>query len=78
MRIRELYEPNILIMLTNEESDFLITHRAHRIDLKTLEERDRRIAENLLFKDVLYKISDHEVATNEYVPREKKVSTETR
>jgi hypothetical protein len=77
MRIRELYEPNILIMLTNEETDFLNRHREHKIDLKTLEERDRRIAENLLFKDVLYKISNHEVATNEYVPREKRTSTET-
>jgi hypothetical protein len=74
MRIRELYEPRILIALTNEETDFLNTHNEHRIDLKTLHERERRVVENLLFKDVLYKISNHEVATNEYVTREKRTS----
>jgi hypothetical protein len=74
MRIRELYDPHILIMITNEESDFLNEHREHRIDLKTLKERDRRVVESLLLKDILYKISDHEVATNEYVPREKRTS----
>jgi hypothetical protein len=74
MRIRELYDPHILIMITNEESDFLNGHREHRIDLKTLKERDRRVVESLLLKDILYKISDHEVATNEYVPREKRTS----
>lgn len=75
MRIRELYDPHILITLTNEESDFLITHSEHRINLRELDERSRRVVENLLLKDVLYKINDHEVATNEYVSREKRTST---
>ena len=75
MRIRELYDPHILIMLTNEESDFLKDHKEHRIDLKELDERSRRVVESLLLKDVLYKISNHEVATNEYVTREKRTST---
>ena len=75
MRIRELYDPNILIAITNEESDFLNNHKEHRIDLKTLKERDRRVVENLLLKDVLYKINNEEVATNEYVTREKRTSS---
>lgn len=74
MKIRELYEPNLLITITNEEADFLKNHRSHIIDLNTLIGRDLRIAENLIFKDVLCKISDHEVTTNDYTPKQKKVS----
>jgi hypothetical protein len=74
MRIREIFDPNILIMITNEESDFLHNHKEHIIDLKSLKDRDIRVAESLLLKDILYKINDYEVATNEYVTREKRTS----
>lgn len=70
MRIRELYQPNILIMITNEEAAFLKKHRDYRIDLNELKDREKRIAENLLFKDILCKISDHEVVSNEFGSQE--------
>lgn len=68
MKIRELYRPKILVALTNEESDFLRNHRGHRIDLTSLSERDQRVVENLIIKDVLCKISDTQAMVNEHVP----------
>lgn len=68
MRIRELYRPKILVALSNEEADFLRNHKGHSIDLHSLSERDQRIVENLIIKDVLCKISDTQVMVNEHVP----------
>lgn len=67
MRIRELYRPRWLIALTNEESDFLKTHKDHRIDLISLSEREQRVAENLIIKDVLCKITDTQAMVKEHV-----------
>ena len=64
MRIRELGQPKILISLTNEENKFLNTHRTAVIDLKRLDPRDQRIAENLIYKDILCKINDSQVRLN--------------
>jgi hypothetical protein len=72
VRIREIYEPNLLIMITNEEADFLNDHKKHIIDLKDLKERELRVAESLLFKDILYKISDHEVMANEFASKKER------
>ena len=72
MRIRELYQPNILIMITTEEAAFLKKHRDYRIDLNELKDREKRIAESLLFKDILCKISDHEVVSNEFGSQEQR------
>jgi len=67
MRIKELFRPYMLIALTNEENQFLQKHRENRIDLETLEPRESRIAENLLFKDILCKVSNTQAMVNEYV-----------
>ena len=67
MKLRELYRPRILIALTNEESDFLKKHKDLRIDLSSLSERDQRIAENLIIKDVLCKITDTQAMVKEHV-----------
>lgn len=69
MRIKEIFSPHVLIALTNEENRFLIKHKGGPIDLKTLEPRDSRIAENLIYKDILYKIESGEAMVNEYVSR---------
>ena len=47
LRIKEIFSPHILISLTNEENRFLLKHTEKTIDLKTLEPRESRIAENL-------------------------------
>jgi hypothetical protein len=67
MRIKELVRPRILIALSNEENHFLNKHRERTIDLESLEPRESRIAENLIFKDILYKINHTEAMVNEYV-----------
>lgn len=64
MKIRELFTLNALVSLTNEESDFL-NRNGNTIDLNSLSEREFRIAENLLYKDVLCKISDTQLMVNE-------------
>lgn len=66
MKIRELYRPQILISITNEEAQFLKTHTG-RIDLTSLSEREQRIAENLIIKDVLCKITDTQAMVKEHV-----------
>jgi len=67
MRIKELFRPNILIALTNEENQFLVKHRENNIDLEKLEPRESRIAENLLYKDILCKINNTQAMVNKYV-----------
>jgi hypothetical protein len=57
----------MLISLTNEETEFLHKHRKRKIDLAALEPRESRIAENLIFKDILYKINHTEAMVNEHV-----------
>lgn len=64
MRIRELFHPRVLVILTNEEHKFLSMYKTPIIDLTKLDPRDQRIAENLIFKDVLCKISDSQVVLN--------------
>ena len=66
MKIRELYQPRVLIAITNEEANFLKKHDGH-IDLTSLSERDQRIAENLIIKDILCKISDTQAMVKENV-----------
>jgi len=67
MRIKELIRPNMLIALTNEENQFLIRHNEHNIDLETLEPRESRIAENLIYKDILCKINNTQAMVNKHV-----------
>lgn len=67
MRIKELFRPHMLIALTNEENQFLKKHRETKIDLETLEPRESRIAENLIYKDILCKINNTQAMVNEYV-----------
>jgi hypothetical protein len=57
MKIRELIGSNILVSLTNEESNFLKNYHS-TINLASLTEREIRVAESLLYKDVLCKISE--------------------
>ena len=64
MRVRELFHPKVLVILTNEEHRFLSKHKTPVINLKELDLRDQRIAESLIFKDVLCKISDDQVVLN--------------
>lgn len=64
MRIRELYNTNILIPITNEENRFLKNNRG-TIQIDTLTEREKRVAENLLYKDILCKISDNQLMVKE-------------
>lgn len=75
MRIKELFHPKLLIALTNEETQFLAKHRERRIDLASLEPRESRIAENLIYKDILYKISHNEAMVKEYVSVSKQGSS---
>jgi energy-converting hydrogenase Eha subunit H len=72
MRIKELFRPNMLIALTNEENQFLIKHRENNIDLENLEPRESRIAENLLYKDILCKINNTQAMVNRYVSTQHK------
>lgn len=68
MRIRELVEPNIFVALTNEEAEFLRkTKDQNIIDVIRLSERDQRIAENLIIKDILCKLTDTQLMVNDYV-----------
>ena len=67
MRIKELFRPHMIIALTNEENQFLIRHNEHNIDLETLEPRESRIAENLIYKDILCKINNTQAMVNKYV-----------
>ena len=67
MRIRELHGQHLLVALTNEEVAFLKKHKTPIIDLKSLEDRESRIAENLIFKDILCKIDNERAMVNEYV-----------
>lgn len=67
MRLRELFRPKILVALTNEEVDFLKNNKG-QIDLHSLSERDQRVAQNLIIKDILCKISDTQLKVNEHVP----------
>lgn len=67
MRIRELFTAPLLIALTNEENQFLKKHRENKIDLESLEPRESRIAENLIYKDILCKINNTQAMVNEYV-----------
>jgi hypothetical protein len=70
MRIKELFRPHMLITLTNEENQFLMRHNGHSIDLENLEPRDSRIAENLIYKDILCKINNTQAMVNKYVSTE--------
>jgi hypothetical protein len=71
MKIRELFGQNIFVAITNEEAAFLKKHKDnHIIDLPSLEERDSRIAENLIFKDILYKINNTEAMVKRNVRTE--------
>jgi energy-converting hydrogenase Eha subunit H len=72
MRIKELFRPNMLIALTNEENQFLIKHQENNINLETLEPRESRIAENLLYKDILCKINNTQAMVNKYVSTQHK------
>lgn len=73
MRIRELVEPNIFVALTNEEADFLRkTKSMEIIHIDLLPEREQRIAENLIFKDILCKLTDTQLMVNEYVSSKNK------
>ena len=65
MKIRELYRPQALIAITNEEASFLKKYDGH-IDLTSLSEREQRIAENLIIKDILCKISDTQAMVNDH------------
>jgi len=67
MRIKELFRPHTLIAITNEENQFLIKHKENMIDLEKLEPRESRIAENLIYKDILCKVSNTEAMVNNYV-----------
>jgi len=64
MRIRELLNSNVLIPLTNEEFSFLRKNRQEIIELSSLEPRDSRIAENLIFKEILCKINKNQATVN--------------
>lgn len=64
MKLRELYQPRVLIAITNEEAQFLKKYDDH-IDLTSLSEREQRIAENLIIKDILCKISDTQAMVKE-------------
>lgn len=64
MKLRELYQTRILIAITNEESHFLKKYEGS-IDLTKLSEREQRIAESLLIKDILCKISDTQAMVRE-------------
>lgn len=70
MRIRELFRTGgrrIYIAVTNEESKFIRRHTGQIIELTDLEPRDSRIAENLIFKDILCKINHKQAMVKENV-----------
>jgi len=68
MRFRELVNPNIYVALTNEEATFLRQNKDKDIiDTHSLNEREIRIAENLIIKDVLCKLTDTQLMVNDYV-----------
>jgi len=69
MRIRELLHSHILIALTNEEHQFLARHKNQLIELESLDARESRILENLIFKDVLYKINDSQAMVKDYASK---------
>jgi len=68
MRFRELVNPSIYVALTNEEASFLRQNKDKDIiDTHSLTEREIRIAENLIIKDVLCKLTDTQLMVNNYV-----------
>ena len=68
MRFRELVNPSIYVILTNEEAAFLRQNKEKEvIDTHSLNEREVRIAENLIIKDVLCKLTDTQLMVNDYV-----------
>ena len=68
MRFRELVNPSIYVALTNEEASFLRQNKGKDIiDTHSLTEREVRIAENLLIKDILCKLTDTQLMVNDYV-----------
>jgi len=70
MRFRELTrlaDRKIFIPITNEEFKFLRKHGSETIELESLEPRDSRVAENLIFKNVLCKINYKQAMVNENV-----------
>ena len=68
MRFRELVRPNIYVALTNEEASFLRQNKDKDIiETHTLSEREIRIAENLIIKDILCKLTDTQLMVNDYV-----------
>lgn len=70
MRFRELTQISdrkIYIPITNEEYKFLRKHKSEIIELESLEPRDSRIAENLIFKNILCKINRKQAMVNENV-----------
>ena len=68
MRFRELVRPNIYVALTNEEASFLRQNKDKDIiDTHSLTEREVRIAENLIIKDILCKLTDTQLMVNDYV-----------
>ena len=68
MRFRELVNPSIYVALTNEEASFLRQNKDKNIiDTHSLNEREIRIAENLIIKDILCKLTDTQLMVNDYV-----------
>lgn len=68
MRFRELVNPKIYVALTNEEASFLRQNKDKEIiDTHSLTEREVRIAENLIIKDILCKLTDTQLMVNDYV-----------
>ena len=68
MRFRELVNPSIFVALTNEEATFLRQNKdKHIIDTHSLTEREIRVAENLIIKDILCKLTDTQLMVNDYV-----------
>ena len=68
MRFRELINPSIYVALTNEEASFLRQNKGKEIiDTHSLTEREIRIAENLIIKDILCKLTDTQLMVNDYV-----------
>lgn len=68
MKIKELADTKYLIALTNEEHALLQKFGSDRVEVEQLSEREKRVAQNLIFKDVLCKISDSQLMVNDYVP----------
>ena len=68
MRFRELVNPSIYVALTNEEAMFLRQNKDKDIiETHSLSEREIRIAENLIIKDILCKLTDTQLMVNDYV-----------